>query len=162
MDRSAPAPSSSIARAFRLEQFRDYLGLEAGNSANTVASYLRDITRLAEYATRHGARSPEQLSAAQLREFIYSLKDLGLAPTTIGRQISAIRTYYKFLVGEGLAARDPSERIESPKRWRTLPAVLSVAEMQKPPTPINPWRFAIMRSWNSRTPPGYACQSSSA
>ncbi len=138
MDRSAPAPSSSIARAFRLEQFRDYLGLEAGNSANTVASYLRDITRLAEYATRHGARSPEQLSAAQLREFIYSLKDLGLAPTTIGRQISAIRTYYKFLVGEGLAARDPSERIESPKRWRTLPAVLSVAEMQKLLEATNP------------------------
>lgn len=138
MDRSAPAPSSPIARAFRLEQFRDYLGLEAGNSANTVASYLRDIARLAEYTSSHGARSPEQLSATQLREFIYSLKDLGLAPTTIGRQISAIRTYYKFLVGEGLAARDPSERIESPKRWRTLPAVLSVAEMQKLLEATNP------------------------
>jgi len=116
MDRSAPAPSSPIARAFRLEQFREYLALEAGNSANTVTNYLRDITRLAEYATSHGAKSPEQLSAAQLREFVYFLKDLGLAPTTIGRQISAIRTYYKFLVGEGLAARDPSERLESPKQ----------------------------------------------
>jgi integrase/recombinase XerD len=71
------------------------------------------------------------LSAAQLREFVYFLKDLGLAPTTIRRQISAIRTYFKFLVGEGIAARDPSERIESPKRWRTLPAVLTVAEVRK-------------------------------
>ncbi|HWC72406.1 MAG TPA: site-specific tyrosine recombinase XerD, partial [Gemmatimonadales bacterium] len=97
----------------------------------TVENYLRDITRLAAYATGHRANTPEQLSAAQLREFIYFLKDLGLAPTTIRRQISAIRTYFKFLVGEGLAARDPSERIESPKRWRTLPAVLSVAEMNK-------------------------------
>ncbi len=55
----------------------------------------------------------------------------GLAPTTIRRQISAIRTYYKFLVGEALATRDPSERIESPKLGRTLPSVLSVAEIER-------------------------------
>jgi len=135
MDHSSPPPprsaASPVARAFHLERFRDYLALEAGNSGNTVESYLRDITRLAEYATSRGATTPEQLSAAQLREFIYFLKDLGLAPTTIRRQISAIRTYFKFLVGEGMAARDPSERIESPKRWRTLPAVLTVPEIDK-------------------------------
>ena len=121
----------SPSAAFRLEQFRDYLALEAGNSGHTVASYLRDITRLSEYATSHGAKTPDQLSAPQLREFIYFLKDVGLAPATIRRQISAIRTYYKFLVGEGITVRDPSERIESPKRWRTLPAVLTVAEVRK-------------------------------
>jgi integrase/recombinase XerD len=131
MDRSASPASSPIARAFQLERFRDYLALEAGNSGHTVASYLRDITRLSEYATSHGATTPEQLSAPQLREFIYFLKDVGLAPATIRRQISAIRTYFKFLVGEGITARDPSERIESPKRWRTLPAVLTVAEVKK-------------------------------
>jgi len=120
-----------ISPAFRLEQFRDYLSLEAGNSGHTVASYLRDITRLSEYATSHGAKTPEQLSAPQLREFIYFLKDVGLSPATIRRQISAIRTYFKFLVGEGITARDPSERIESPKGWRTLPAVLTVAEVRK-------------------------------
>jgi len=96
-----------------------------------VENYLRDIRRLAEYATSRRVQAPEQVSATQLRDFVYFLKDLGLAPTTIGRQISAIRTYFKFLIGEGLAARDPSERIESPKRWRTLPAVLSVAEMKR-------------------------------
>jgi integrase/recombinase XerD len=131
MDRAASPASSPIARAFQLERFRDYLALEAGNSGHTVASYLRDITRLSEYATSHGAKTPEQLSAPQLREFIYFLKDVGLAPATIRRQISAIRTYFKFLVGEGITARDPSERIESPKRWRTLPAVLTVAEVRK-------------------------------
>jgi len=129
MDRS-PA-SQAIAQAFQLERFRDYLALEAGNSRHTVENYLRDLTRLAEYATSRGVKAPTALSAAQLRDFIYFLKDLGLATTTIGRQISAIRTYFKFLIGEGLAARDPSERIESPKRWRTLPAVLTVHEMMQ-------------------------------
>jgi len=135
MDHSSPPPPAAsprpVARAFHLERFQDYLALEAGNSRHTVESYLRDITRLAEYATSRRAKTPEQLSAAQLREFIYFLKDLGLAPTTIRRQISAIRTYFKFLVGEGIAARDPSERIESPKQWRRLPAVLTVPEMDK-------------------------------
>jgi integrase/recombinase XerD len=139
MDRTPPpatrpppsAISPQVAQAFQLERFQDYLALEAGNSGNTVASYLRDVTRLAEYATGKGCNKPEQLSASQLRDFIYFLKDLGLAATTIRRHISAIRTYFKFLVGEGIAARDPSERIESPKRWRTLPAVLSTAEIAK-------------------------------
>ena len=129
MDRAATSPE--VARAFHLERFRDYLALEAGNSRHTVESYERDLTRLAEYATAHGVKTPQQLTAARLREFIYFLKDLGLAATTIRRQISAIRTYFKFLVGEGLATRDPSERVESPKRWRTLPTVLSVPEVQQ-------------------------------
>jgi integrase/recombinase XerD len=123
--------TEALARAFRLEQFRDYLALEAGNSPHTVENYLRDVRRLAEYGEGKGLRGPADVTAAQLREFIYFLKDLGLAATTIRRQVSALRTYYRFLVGESIVARDPSERIESPKRWRTLPAVLTVADMEK-------------------------------
>ncbi len=128
-----PAASEAVGlpQAFRLEQFRDYLALEAGNSRHTVDNYLRDVRRLAGYAAGQGARGPDQVTAVQLREFIYFLKDLGLAPATIRRQISALRTYFRFLVGEGRAARDPSERLETPKQWRTLPAVLSVAEVEK-------------------------------
>jgi len=125
------APSQALARAFRLEQFRDYLALEAGNSPHTVENYLRDVRRLVEYGESKGVRGPGDVTAALLREFVYFLKDLGLAATTIRRQVSALRTYYKFLVGEGVVARDPSERIESPKRWRTLPSVLSVADIEK-------------------------------
>jgi len=125
------APSQTLARAFRLEQFRDYLALEAGNSPHTVENYLRDVRRLVEYGEGKGVRGPADVTAAQLREFIYFLKDLGLAATTIRRQVSALRTYYRFLVGEGVVTRDPSERIESPKRWRTLPTVLTVPDIER-------------------------------
>jgi integrase/recombinase XerD len=114
-----------------VELFRDYLALEAGDSPHTVTNYVRDLRRLAGYAAARGARGPEDVTSAQLREFVYALKDLGLAPTTIRRQISALRTYYRFLVGEGHAARDPSERLESPRQWRRLPTVLSVAEIER-------------------------------
>ena len=124
---SATAPPAG----FHLELFRDYLALEAGNSPHTVANYLRDVRRFADWAASQGKPEPAAIRSADLRDFVYQLKDLGLAPATIRRQISAIRTYYRFLVGEGRAARDPSERLESPKRWRTLPAVLTVAEVER-------------------------------
>src|SRR5689334_18848447 len=125
----APAPAPTPA--FRLELFRDYLALEAGDSPNTVTNYVRDLRRFADYAAGRGARGPDDVTSAQLREFVYTLKDLGLAPTTIRRQISALKTYYRFLVGEGHAARDPTERLESPRQWRRLPTVLSVAEIER-------------------------------
>ncbi|MEW5915850.1 MAG: tyrosine recombinase, partial [Gemmatimonadota bacterium] len=56
----------------------------------------------------------------------------------------AIRTYYKFLLGEGHATADPSERLELPKRWRTLPDVLSVNEIERllgAPTVDDPMAF---------------------
>src|SRR2546428_8102315 len=122
-------PTADLDRAFLVEQFRDYLALEAGNSSNTVENHARDIRRLVTRAVANGARGPDEITAAQVREFIYDLKDVGLSPATIRRQISALRTYYRFLIGEGHATRDPSERLESPKHWRTLPTVLTVAEV---------------------------------
>ena len=117
--------------AFRLEQFADFLALERGASRNTVAAYRRDLHHLIQFLTDHGTGTPERATTAQLRDFIFHLKDLGLAATSIRRHVSAVRTYYRFLVGEGHVARDPTERLASPKKWRTLPAVLSVAEVER-------------------------------
>jgi integrase/recombinase XerD len=118
------------ARDFGLEGFQDFLALESGHSRNTVEAYLRDLQRLAEFATSRGVRDPGRVSRALLRDFVYLLKDLGLSPATIRREVSAIRTYYGFLVGEGRVAADPSDRLESPRRGRTLPDTLSVGEVE--------------------------------
>ena len=127
MDRAPDA----LARPFLLEPFRDYLALELGTSRLTVDAYERDVRRMAQYAAGRGIAGPAAVTAAHLREFLYTLKDLGQAPATIRRQVSALRTYYRFLVGEGHAARDPTERLESPKGWRSLPAVLTQPEVER-------------------------------
>jgi len=119
------------ARDFGLEGFADFLALESGHSRNTVEAYLRDLRRLAEFAASKGVREPGQVTRALLRDFVYLLKDVGLSPATIRREISAIRTYYTFLVGEGRVAADPSDRLESPRRGRSLPDILSVAEIER-------------------------------
>lgn len=124
------ATLGDIDRQFELEPFRDYLSLEAGHSINTVDAYLRDLRRLGEFAVSKGVRRPAQITRAHLRDFVYLLKDLGLSPATIRREVSAIRTYFGFLIGEGRVAEDPSDRLESPQRWRRLPETLSVPEVE--------------------------------
>src|SRR5262245_18074985 len=119
-----------IDRVFQIEAFRDHLALEAGNSANTVEAYARDIRRLAEFATSKGATEPAQVTRTLLRDFVFLLKDLGLSSATIRREISAVRTYFAFLLGEGRITDDPSDRLESPQRWRDLPEVLTVGEIE--------------------------------
>lgn len=118
------------ARDFWLEGFQDFLALESGHSAHTVAAYTRDLRRLAEFAVSKGIRHPGEITRPLLRDFVYLLKDLGLSSATIRREVSAVRTYFGFLVGEGRIAADPSDRLESPRRGRSLPDTLAVAEIE--------------------------------
>ena len=127
---TAPAIRDQVDRQFWLEGFRDFLALEAGHSANTVEAYLRDLRRLGEFALSRGVREPGGVTRAHLRDFVYVLKDLGLSAATIRREVSAIRTYYGFLLGEGRVQDDPSDRLETPRRGRVLPEVLSVREVE--------------------------------
>jgi integrase/recombinase XerD len=120
-----------VARQFYIERFDDFLALEKGASLQTSKAYKLDINRFVTYAKVKGAASPTEVSARILRDYIYHLKDLGLAPASIRRNVSAVRTYFKFLIGEGFVVRDPSERLETPKKWRTLPEVLAVEEIEK-------------------------------
>jgi integrase/recombinase XerD len=120
-----------VARAFLIERFQDYLALEQGASPRTHEAYTRDLLRFTAYARSRGASSPVDMGARELRDYLYHLKDLGLAAASIRRNVSAVRSYYRFLLGEGHFVRDPSERLETPRRWRTLPEVLTVAEIEQ-------------------------------
>ena len=121
---------AAVARTYMLRLFTDFLTLEEGASPRTHEAYGRDIERFATFASLKGAASPATVSARVLRDYVYHLKDLGLAPASIRRNVSAVRTYFRFLLAEGHVVRDPSERLETPRRWRTLPEVLTVAEIE--------------------------------
>jgi integrase/recombinase XerD len=120
-----------IARAFRLERFSDHLAVEKGSSPLTSEAYMRDLARFATFCAAKGATSPSSASARLLREYVYHLKDFGLSGSSIRRNVSAVRSYFRFMVEEGELVRDPSERLETPKRWRTLPEVLTADEVER-------------------------------
>jgi len=125
-----PLLPREIARAFLLEQFDDYLSVEQGASPQTNEAYARDLARFALFARLAGATGPVDVTARMLRDYVYHLKDLGLAASSIRRNVSAVRSYFRFLLGEGHVVRDPSERLETPRRWRVLPEVLTVDDVR--------------------------------
>ena len=125
------ADADARARRFLLQRFADYIALEQGLSPRTLEAYGKDLDRFAEYADVKGVAAPLDITARTLREYVYHLKDLGLSPASIRRNVSALRTYFRFLTGDGVVVRDPSERLETPKRWRELPDVLTVDEVQR-------------------------------
>ena len=133
MSGDAPAGASPVRpeppRAFQVAPFLDHLRFERGLSEETLSAYEHDVVRLATFLRQRGRTSPSGVDTGDLRAFVLELKDLGLAPSSIGRNVSAIRTYFSFLLGENLVVADPSDRLQTPKGWRSLPEVLTVEEV---------------------------------
>ncbi|HET8654256.1 MAG TPA: site-specific tyrosine recombinase XerD [Longimicrobiaceae bacterium] len=130
---TAPAPpdAGALRRDFHVALFLDHLRFERGLAERTLAAYEHDVLRLAGFLRARGREGPGAASTADLRAFQLALKDTGLAPTSIGRNLSAVRGYFAFLVGENRVVTDPSERLQTPKAWRTLPEVLTVGEVER-------------------------------
>ncbi len=121
--------SQLLQRGFHLQRFEDVLVLEHGASPRTIEAYGRDVIRCAAFCRSQGATDATQLTPRLLREYVYTLRDLGLSGATIRRNVSALRTWFRVLLAEGLVTHDPTERLETPSRWRTLPEVLTVEEV---------------------------------
>jgi integrase/recombinase XerD len=114
---------------FSVDAFCEHLTLERGLSPRTVDAYRRDLERLAAFMTVRGVRRPADVGAHELREFVYHLKDRGLQASSIRRNVSAVRTYFAYLLAEGVVVTDPSDRLELPRAWRRLPGALGRDEV---------------------------------
>ena len=133
---SAPAPvdapqvDDATARTFMVEPFLDHLRFERGLADNTLDAYRHDVVRMAAHARKLGRARPQEVTTADLRALLLDLKEMGLASASLARNLSSIRTYYRFLLGEGETEADPSDRISMPKQWARLPGALSLPEME--------------------------------
>jgi len=115
--------------AFRVEEYLDHLNFERGLSPRTVDAYRRDLLRFVEFVGTEGTHNPSAVTPADVRAYMVHLSDLGLAPTSVRRSQSALRTYFGFLVEEGVSDHDPTDGLESPKVGRTLPEILGIEEV---------------------------------
>ena len=117
--------------------FEHYLRLERGLSSNTSDGYIRDLRHFADFLgeTDDTDGNPPDYSAISditgenLHEFLASLHDIGLAPSSQARTVAALRSFFHFLLSENLIESDPTLLIESPKVGRTLPDLLTVEEI---------------------------------
>lgn len=111
-----------------LEQYRIYLRVEKGLSANTEAAYLDDINKLVSYFDTYGL-SIDTATDADVETFVAALHDLGISPRSQARVISGIKSFYKFLTLQGFVSHNPTLLIEPPQLGRHLPEVLTVQEI---------------------------------
>ena len=110
-----------------IKSFSTYLRIERSLSTNTIESYSNDLNKLSDFLT------PKSISATKVRlndlkDFITSISEI-LSETSQSRIISAIKSFYKFLLIENLIQSDPSENLVSPKIGRKLPNVLTIEEI---------------------------------
>ncbi len=109
-----------------LDEFMHYLQVEKGVSENTLQSYKRDLNHYLQYMEKVIRKSGwDDIGRTDITGFLYKLKDDGKSSSTIARAISSIRSFHRFLVREQLTNHDASIHIETPRKERKLPAVLS-------------------------------------
>jgi integrase/recombinase XerD len=107
-----------------------FLALEKNASRNTIASYRLDIDRYIRFLEGHGITHPDRISEGLVTGFLSTLRAAHLSPRSVTRCISSLNGFHKFLLGEGITIKNPMEGIDVPKLQRTLPDVLSQAEVE--------------------------------
>lgn len=115
-----------------LTDFFHYLKVERGLSENTLQSYQRDLNQYSLFLTdRSQLKQWEMVNRSHIMQFLYDLNDKKKSSATISRALSSIRLFHQFLVREDYTTTDPSLHIDSPKKERKLPKVLSTEEVDK-------------------------------
>lgn len=114
-----------------LEIYLNHLTLERGLADNSIEAYARDLKRYLQYQNDLGLTEPDGIDRRSIVNYIEQLTQLGLAPASVARTISAVRGFHRFLISEGISPTDPSEQLEAPKLKRGLPGVLDVHEVER-------------------------------
>ncbi|HEY3284176.1 MAG TPA: site-specific tyrosine recombinase XerD [Armatimonadota bacterium] len=116
------------ALADLVSEFLHHLAVERGLSGNSVSSYASDLKGLVAFSA---SREQAMLTAGLFSAFRTHLGSSGLAPRSLARKTSALRTFARFLVREGHLAADLAAELETPRLPRALPKTLSIPDVEK-------------------------------
>ena len=108
-----------------IKEYAYYLGIERAMSEATVKSYCSDIAAFIEFL----GTDPSEADSSTIEEYLSVRSREGLSKRSQSRLLSALRSYYGFLLMEGGVDANPCDNIDSPKAGRSIPAVLSISEV---------------------------------
>jgi integrase/recombinase XerD len=118
-----------------IESFLNYLAVEKGYSVHTIAAYRNDLNGLAEFATKEAVKQGASPSwpgfgRQQMLGYMLDLKERGYVATTMARKVAAARSFFSFLVAEGVIRTDPTENMSSPSVGKALPKPISISQVR--------------------------------
>lgn len=126
-----------------LEAFLHFLFWEQRVAENTVLAYRQDITSFLRFLKERGVEDFADVDLGTLEAFVAHESQAGLKPATLARRISALRTFFRFLVREKVTRENLAKLLDAPRIQRRLPEVLTVAEVE-----------ALISACDTRTPYG--------
>ena len=113
-----------------IDAFLEMMAVERAAARNTLTAYGKDLADADGFLRTQGA-TLAAARADQVEAYFESLGARGLAASTAARRRAALRQFYRFALGEGWRADDPSRRLEAPRKGRPLPKVLSRDEVDR-------------------------------
>lgn len=115
-----------------IEKYKAYLILEKSLSSNSVDAYLNDIEKFTKYCMEnHKVVVPEGVTSDILVNYLQHIETIGITDRTKARLISGIRSFFNFLVYDGVLPENPAKLLETPKIQRLLPEILTDEERHK-------------------------------
>ncbi len=113
-----------------LRNFLTHLKIEKNFSKNTLDSYLNDLVRFVKFMDLKKIKDIEEVRENQLSEYIIELSRSGLQSKSINRNLSALSTFYSYMLKEGIVNGIPLKNVYRPKIRRELPDVLDIFEIE--------------------------------
>ena len=113
-----------------ISAFLNYIKVEKGLAANTIAAYTRDLRKFQAYAQKQKL-SPEDVERGHLIEYFSSLYREHLDSKSVARHLVSLRNIFRFAQVEGILTTDPTLNLESPKLRKSLPSYLRVEEVER-------------------------------
>jgi integrase/recombinase XerD len=110
--------------------FLDMLAAEQGAGGNTLGAYRRDLEDFSAFLTRE-RRNFVTATTQMLRDYLGDLDVRGFKSSSVARRLSAMRHLFRFLLSERIREDDPAAILSGPKRGRSLPKVLSIADVDR-------------------------------
>jgi len=119
----------------QIEGFLNYLAVEKGYSEHTISAYHNDLNGLCDFSTAEASKqgsapSWANFSRQSMLSHLLNLKERGYVATTIARKVAAARSFFGFLVSEGIIKTDPTENMSSPSVGRALPKPIPINQVR--------------------------------
>ena len=119
----------NLERARR--EYLSYLAVERGSSDNTVAAYGRDLARYLAWLGERGVSEPDEVTRELIEAHICALTEVGLAPASVERAVSAIKGFHRFMVTDEICQELPTADVPLPTKPERLPDVISQADAER-------------------------------
>jgi len=118
-----------------IDSFLNYLAVEKGYSEHTIAAYRNDLTGLTDFAQKEASRqgstpSWDNFNRQSMLSYLLELKERGYVATTVARKVAAARSFFGFLVSEGIIKTNPTENMSSPSVGKALPKPIPINQIR--------------------------------